>query len=73
MNIYEIFVAGREKTISVEGDRVEVTRDFLKVFKGTHEVAFFTAAHIDGCTVAHGTNPIEATKSETTTPVVAGP
>ena len=62
MNVYEIYMAGREKTITVEGDRVEVTKDFLKVFKGTHEVAFFAGGRIDGCTVAHGQTAMTETK-----------
>jgi len=54
MNIYQMYIAGREKIIPVEGDRVEVTRDSVKVFQGTHEIAFFNAAKVEGCTVLHG-------------------
>ena len=74
MNVYEIYIAGREKTITVDGDRVEVTRDFLKVFKGTHEVGFFTGGRIDGCTVAHGqTTTTETKKMPDASTAVSGP
>jgi hypothetical protein len=74
MNVYEIYLAGREKTVSVDGDRVEVTKDFIKVFKGSHEVAFFNGGRVDGCTVIHGSTPAaEVTKPGTGKPSVAGP